>query len=274
MPIVIFSRLPFTSSEAIAHNAASRLGFECLDQEVFQEAAQRSGFSEAHLRRAFEEAPSLFGMSLATRKRAVAHVGAALSRRLLRDNVVYHGPFGHFLIQGVAHVLKVRIHAQLADRVALKVKRDGGSTQEAEKFISRIDRERLLLARMVFGAEDDDPNLFDLVVNTSQVDPETAVGIIAETVQHKRYQAMTYSQRCLENLELSYRARAALVELDPDVAVQAENGQVRVRTKASGRSKEGRVAAIRERIGKLEGVRTVEVEVVEDFLDRLAGSLR
>jgi hypothetical protein len=193
---------------------------------------------------------------------------------LLPDNVVFHGPFAHCLVQGISHVLKVRVFAHVQDRVALKVKQEGGSTREAGKAIVATDRARLLLAKLAFGVDDDDPSLFDLVLNTSQVDPETAIGLIAETVGHKRYQPMTYSQKCLENLELSQRARAALVDLDPEVVVQAESGQLRIRTRSAGRGKARRLAQIRERVATLSGVSGVEVETVADLLDHLTGSFR
>jgi cytidylate kinase len=274
MPIIIISRLSYTSGEAIAHGLASRLGYECLADEVFPEAASRSGIPVGKLRQALEEAPSLFGMAPSARKRLIAHLQAALLRRLLPDNVVFHGPFAHCLVQGISHVLKVRVFAHVQDRVALKVKQEGGSTREAGKAIVATDRARLLLAKLAFGVDDDDPSLFDLVLNTSQVDPETAIGLIAETVGHKRYQPMTYSQKCLENLELSQRARAALVDLDPEVVVQAESGQLRIRTRSAGRGKARRLAQIRERVATLSGVSGVEVETVADLLDHLTGSFR
>ena len=35
----------------------------------------------------------------------------------VKDNVVYHGLAGQFLVAGVSHVLKVRIMAEMEDRV-------------------------------------------------------------------------------------------------------------------------------------------------------------
>jgi hypothetical protein len=201
----------------------------------------------------------------------ISLVSAVLAKKLLDDNVVYHGPFGQVLVTGVSHVLKVRIVAQLEDRVANKVKREGGlSAAEAERAILREDRERLQLAKQVFNLDDDDAALFDLVINTSQVDVDTASDIITGTVKLKRYQPMTYSVRCMENFELSARARAHLIDLDPNVLVEADNGKVRIRTRGGGWSTRKKVSEIRQRTANLEGVKSVDVEAVEDTLGRNA----
>jgi cytidylate kinase len=268
---ITISRLSYTSGRAIAHNVATALGYELADQEVFQSASSAWGIPEAKLLRAFQEAPAFFGMSASTRKRLIPLVSAELAAKLLKDDVVYHGPFGHVLVTGVSHVLKVRIFAQLEDRVANRVKRESGlSTAEAERAILHADRQRLQLAKEVFNVDDEDAAPFDLVINTSQVDVDTASDIITGTVKLKRYQPMTYSVRCMENLELSLRARAHLVDLDPNVLVEADNGNVRIRSRGGGWSARKKATEMRQRTAVLEGVTSVDVEMVEDTLGRMA----
>jgi cytidylate kinase len=245
---------------------ASTLSSELIDQEVFQDASAASGIPEDKLLTAFREPPSFFGMSAAMRKRSIAQVSAALAKRLLKDNVVYHGPFGHVLVPGISHVLKVRIFAQREDRVATKLEREANlSEADAEKALLREDKQRASLAKQVFGVDDEDTDLFDLVINTSQVDTDTATEIILNTVKLKRYQPMTYSIQCMENLELSLRARALLVADDPDVDVHVENGHVRVRARARS---EGKRRAMREKVATLDGVANVEIEALGDSLSR------
>jgi len=263
MPCIAISRLSFTSGKAIADKVASQLGYECVDREVFQDAAANSGLTEEKAARALQEPPSFFGMSAASRKRAIAHVSAALARRFRAGDVVYRGPFGHLLIPGISHVLKVRIFATREDRIEAKLEREPAvSAEEAERAIVKDDKYRLKLARLVFNADDDDPNLFDLVVNTSQVDVDTAVDIIAGTAKLKRYQPMTYSLRAMEDCELSLRARASLIDLDPDVSAQAENGRLRLRSRIRSADRAGKrqLAEMRQRASALEGVEDVEME--------------
>jgi cytidylate kinase len=274
MSIVNMSILSYTSGEAIAQEAASHLGYKFIDQEVFQDASQRSKIPLEKIRKAFYDPPSLLGMSVATRKRCFAHVQAAVCARLLEDNVLYRGPFGHLLVKGVSHVLNVRITASKDDRVASKVKSEGCDSKEAAKVISREDKNRLLVAKEIFGADDDDDGPFNLVIDTSATDTAAAVSTIADTVNQERYKPMTYSLQCMKDLELSCRVKALLVDLDPDVAVQAKKGEVQIRTIAGGRAKEKRLGEIRRRIEGQEGIAKTEIEAVTDVADLIDKRLR
>ncbi len=51
--------------------------------------------------------------------------GAALLKHVQKDNVVYHGLFGHFFLQDIPHVLKVRIVGDLEARVEDEVQARG-----------------------------------------------------------------------------------------------------------------------------------------------------
>jgi cytidylate kinase len=264
--------LSYTSGRAIAHEAASSLGYEVVDREIFLEASNTSGVSESKLLKAFQDPPTLFGMSSSTRKRYVVHVSAALAKRFLKGNVIYQGPFGYPLVTGVSHVLKVRIFAQREDRVSAMVERERGlSAAEAEKALLKQDRARAALAKQVFQTEDDDTSLFDLMINTSQVDTPSAVEIITNTAKLKRYQPMTYSIRCMENLELCLRVRAHITDVDVDAEVEADGGRIRIRTHGGGGLKKRKLSEIEQRVAALEGVETVEVEMIEDKLGRVAG---
>ncbi len=273
MTCILISRLSYTSGRAIAHDAAAKLGYEVIDKEIFQEASVTSGVAESKLLKAFQNPPTLFGMSSSTRKRYVVHVSAALAKRLLKGNVIYQGPFGYPLITGVSHVLKIRIFAQREDRVATMVEREQGlSAAEAEKAILKQDGARAALAKQVFQAEDNDASLFDLMINTSQVDTVSAVEIITNTAKLKRYQPMTYSIRCMENLELCLRVRAHITDVDVDAEVASDGGSVRIRVHGGGGLKKRKLSEIEQRVASLEGVETVRVEMVDDSLGRIAGS--
>ena len=56
----------------------------------------------------------------------------SLLQHVLKDNVVYHGLAGHYFLQDIPHVLKVRIIADIEDRVEEEeMKRENISAAEA-----------------------------------------------------------------------------------------------------------------------------------------------
>jgi hypothetical protein len=149
---------------------------------------------------------------------------------------------------------------------------EGVSEAEAEREISKQDSARAALAKQVFNTEDSDTRFFDLVINTSQVDTQSAVEIITSTAKLKRYQPMTYSKQCMENLELSLRVRSHIADFDVDAKVVADGGKVQIRVQSRGGLKKRKLSEIQRGVEALDGVESVVVEAVDDSFDRLAGS--
>ena len=274
MPIITVSRRAYSRGKEIAEKSADILGYECVGRKVLRLASSEYGIPEEKLYKATHEAPSLLGMTPKTRKKYIAYVKAAFAEYMLKDNIVYHGPAGELLIQGVSHLLRVRINAELEDRIALKMKRDGVSEKEARHGIVDIDEQHAKLMRWVYGRDDTDASLYDLVINVSQIGVEKAVDIITGTVKLKKFQPMTYSKKLLKNIELSCRVTAHLIDLDPDVRVRSENGSVHVFTKATGKAKTKNVEIIKERTSNLPDVKDVDVHMSEDLFERIAGEMR
>jgi cytidylate kinase len=270
MPIVLLSRWSYTSGTTVAERLCSLLQCESIESEVLAEASTRSGIPRAKLERAFSEPPSFFGMSAVARKVCVAHVQAALSTRLLKDHALYDGPFGVHLIRGVSHVLTVRIQSDLEDRVVLKVQRDGGVPDDARKSIQEQDRHRLALARLLFDADDDNDDVYDVSINTSRIDVNTAVELIVERAKQDRLKPTTYSVACLEEQALAHRVRAALVDLDPGVEVAVHSETVSVRIRAQGLRAKKKISLARQRAAGIEGVGNLKIEQVKDPLARFA----
>ena len=274
MPIITISKRTYDRSEEIAERVAQIMGYECIGREVFVSASHEFDIPEEKLYDAILGSPSLLGMSPTKRKRYIAYVQAAVAEYMLKDNVVYYGPAGHLLIQGVSHVLRVRIIADLEDRIALKMKMEKVSEKEARKSILHDDEQRRKWVQTVYGKDVTDPSLYDLVINIGQITVDQAVDIITRTVKSRKFQPMTYSTNLMKNIELSCRVRAHLIDIDPEIRVRSENGNVHVYAKASGRARKKHAEIINERAMKLPGVKSVEVHMSEDMFERIAGEMR
>lgn len=274
MAIVDISSLPYSEGEAIAQNLAARLGYGFIGEEIFQEASGRFNTPAPKLREAFHRMPLLLGMSSAVRKRYIAQVHAVLAEKFLAPDAVHHGPFGHLLAKGVSHVLHVRVHAKLEDRIARRAEREGTTAKKAERAILREDMQRTTIAKMVFDQDDGDTSHFDMVVNTSRMEADTAVEVIAEAAGHSRYAPMSYSLQCMQDIAQAATLKAVLADLDPDIRVETGRGNVVVRSRIQGAGKKKRADKIRKRLEGFEGVHSLEVNIVQDAIDRISGSLR
>ena len=123
----------------------------------YPKASEHFNVPEIKLARAIHDAPSIFDRLTYGKERYIAYIREALLHHFVKDNVVYHGLAGHFFVQGVCHVLKVRILADLEDRVTEEMKRQGISAEEARAFIQKDDEERYRWSYRLYGIDNRDP---------------------------------------------------------------------------------------------------------------------
>ena len=154
------------------------MGYECISREILLEASEQFNIPEIKLVRAIHDAPSILERFTYGKERYVAYLRAALMKHVQKDNVVYHGLAGHFFLQGIPHVLKVRIVADLEDRVAEEMKRENISAAEARHILKKDDDERRRWSIQIFGMDTWDPMLYDMVLHIKSIKVDDAVELI------------------------------------------------------------------------------------------------
>ena len=124
MSIITISRGSYSRGKEVAEKVAAALGYECISREILLEASEQFNIPEIKLVRAIHDAPSILERFTYGKEKYVAYIKAALLKHVQKDNVVYHGLAGHYFLQEIPHVLKVRIIADLEDRIAEEMKRE------------------------------------------------------------------------------------------------------------------------------------------------------
>ena len=210
MAIITISRGSYHRGREVAEKVAQKLGYEVLSRDILLEASEEFNIPEIKLIRAIRDAPSILDRVTRQKEKYVAYIRAALLKHVQKDNVVYHGLFGHFFLQDVPHVLKVRIVADLEVRVADEVKREGISESKAREIIMKDDKERRKWALHLYGADWWDATLYDLVIHLKTITVDDAVDLLYHVVQLPGFQTTPESQEAINNL-----LRAALMEVAP-----------------------------------------------------------
>jgi cytidylate kinase len=226
MSIVTISRGSFSHGKEVAEKLAEKLGYECISREVILEASAHFNIPEIKLTRAIHDAPSILDRFTYGKERYVTYFREALLHHLQKDNVVYHGLAGHFLVPGVSHVLKVRILASMEERVAEEIRREGISAEEARKMLKRDDEERYRWSYHLYGLDNRDPGLYDLIIHINSIPTEWAAEIIQHALSLPRFRATPESQKAMDNLMLAAQVQAALAEEVPSVRVEVINGEL------------------------------------------------
>ncbi len=188
MPIITISRGTLTGGRAVATCLAEMLGVPCLAREVLQEAARELNASEETVRHKLEVPPGRWALLTRDRRRYLLALQAALATQGASGDLVYHGLAGQFLLRGLPGVVRARLIAPLELRVRALITAHHATTQQAaERFIRHVDRDRRRWVRLMYGAEIDDPALYDVTINLRAIALETACRIIAELARQPRY---------------------------------------------------------------------------------------
>ncbi len=232
MPIITISRGCYSHGKEVAEKLCAKLGYVCVSREIILNSSEHFNIPEIKLSRAIHDAPSILDRFTYGKERYVAFIREALLHYLQKDNVIYHGLAGHFFVQGVSHALKVRIMADLEDRVDEEMRRlESISPEEARKTLMKDDDERRRWSQHLYGIDTSDPSLYDMVIHIKSLTTDDAVEIIAEAASRPSFQATPESQKAIDILFLAAQVQAAMVAEFPATTVEVENGEIVVSTK-------------------------------------------
>jgi len=259
MAIITISRGSFSRGKEVAEKVAAHLSYECISREVLLDASDRFRIPEIKLVGAIHDAPSILDRLTHGKESYVAYIQSALTRRVAKDNVVYHGLAGHLLLKSVPHLLKVRIIAELADRIAEEMKREGVSEEVARTTLFRDDQERRKWTKSLYGVDPWDPALYDLVIRIHRLTTDDAVDCICQAVNKEQFKTTKEAQRMMDDLALASQIKAALVEKHFDVAVLSEYGNVLVYNKGSERLLNKLEEQVKELSSGMKGINNIEV---------------
>jgi cytidylate kinase len=261
MPIITISRGSYSKGKEVAEKVCQRLGYSCVSREVLVEASDHFNIPEIKLVRALHDAPSVLERFTYGKERYLTFFESAFLERVQKDNVVYHGLAGHFYLKGVKHVLKVRILADLEDRIRLEMEREKISRDEALYVLKKDDQERRQWSLRLFGMDSWDPSLYDLVIHIHQITVDDAVDIICQTARSEHFRTTSESQKTLDDLVLAARVRARLIDACPSVRVRAQEGVVYVDSQAGPTVAEQLAEELRVLAEPVSGVKEVRIDV-------------
>jgi cytidylate kinase len=232
MAIITISRGSYSKGKEIAERVAEKLGYECVSRDILLEASEHFHIPEIKLVRALHDAPSILERFSFGKERYVAFTEEAFLEHMQRDNIVYHGLAGHFFLKGVGHNLKVRIVADIEDRIKLEMEREGITEDKARSILKKDDYERRRWSMALHGIDTADPSLYDIYIHIHKITVEDAVDIICHTAKLPHFATTEDSQKIMDDLVLASKVKVAIIDEWPRVNVKAYEGKIYVHTEA------------------------------------------
>jgi cytidylate kinase len=261
MAIITISRGSYSKGKEVAEGVAERLGYACISRDLLVEASENFNIPEIKLVRALHDAPSVLERFTYGKERYLTYIEAAFLKHAQKDNIVYHGLAGHFFLQGVQHVLRVRVLADIDDRIRFEMEREKIPRDEASSILKSDDHERRQWSLKLFGVDTWDPSLYDLVIHITKLTVDDAVSIICHTVGLQDFNTTPESQKVLDDLVLASDVKTKLVTTYPNVKVTAREGIIYIDTPSAMTSAPQVGKTLEELARKVPGVKDVRVHV-------------
>jgi len=268
MSIITISRPSCSQGRIIAEKVAEKLGFECLSREILLEAAEQFNVPQTKLDKALHDGPTLFERLSHGKEHYIPYIKASLLNRLAKGNIVYHGLAGHFLVQDIPQVVKIRIQADQGARIAEMVARENVSEEMARSLLAEEDKERDSWNRHVCGINRADSELYDLVINLKDISVEECVSMICNTVALKKFAVTEDTLRQIEDLAFAVTIKATLSTKFDKAIVTSRSGKVFIKLPDPIGDVEKTKAEIESLLSGIPGINHLDFAITANTLTR------
>ncbi|MFT5699209.1 MAG: cytidylate kinase [Desulforhopalus sp.] len=224
MPIISISRGSYSRGKEVAERLAERLGYECVSRDILLETCEEFSIPETRLIKALHDAPSILDRFTHGRERYISYFRAAFFKHMVKNNIVYHGLFGHFFLNEIRHTIKVLIIANMDHRIADEMQREKCSAEEARYQLKKDDDERRKWGLSLHGKDTMDCNLYDLVLNVDIIEVEKVVDILQGIIEDGRFDETPESIALLKQQAMIACIHAIIVNDSPRATVEINNG--------------------------------------------------
>jgi cytidylate kinase len=191
-PIVTISRQKGSGARELATALARRLDLEIHGASLIDHIARDARLEREVVANLDERARSqvdLWVKGVLNRRiflRDNYHVALARAVRTLaaHGGVVIIGRGANFILADACS-LRVLLVAPAEERAARIAAQENLSTGEAGRRLAELDEERRLFIRKMFGVEADDPEHYDLTLNTARLPRERTVEVVMSALESR-----------------------------------------------------------------------------------------
>ena len=182
MAVITISRQLGSWGDEVAQAVASRLGYEVLCRELINRAAIRAGTPDMAL--ATIDDLGLLGIHPAPKSRQAYQQAIldVMQEAANRDNIIIIGRAGQVILSNFPNTLHVKVIAPARIRARRIAETHNIPIEAASAQIETSDRARRNYLRRYYHVRWDDPELYDLIVNTQRLSPDQAACLICQAL--------------------------------------------------------------------------------------------
>jgi cytidylate kinase len=235
MPVVAMTREMGSLGKDVAARLSERIGKPLVHHEIIGLLADKMRLRKSHVVR-FLEGKSGIWERMTTDTASLSIYTADETLKLVENGEVgvLRGWGAAHLLRAVPHVLAVRVCAPLNTRVERMMERLQTEDRSLiENEIRMSEEAHAAITRRHFGIDWQQPENYDLVLNTERVSVDECVDEIASLLEKPNFQETSESLRIFANLALQMHVRAALRQDSRtqrmNIGIDANEGRITLR---------------------------------------------
>ena len=183
--VICISRALGCGGEQVGRFAAKALGLRYLDEEILVAAADKEHLDPADLARVEQRRSGLqrvldgfvAGDTIAEMLRSL--IRQAVADAAAEGNAVIVAHAASIALAGTPGVLRILVTGTPEARARRLAASEHLSEKEAAKVIGKSDKSRAAYLKRFYGV-DEQPNLYDLIINTDHIPVEGAARLIVQ----------------------------------------------------------------------------------------------
>lgn len=216
MSLITISRSMGSGGSRIASLVADGLNVELYDDRRLQEEAVAMGIRSEELKSLNEKAPGFFDHVWSHKPELYLDLMESVIYEVARKGegvIMGHG--SQLLLREFGCAMHVLVHASESTRIQRMIDRHGMTRKAAERLVHKSDHVQKGFLRFAFHMDWNDPSLYDMVINTEKVGPQSAAKLIVEAAQAQEIKECSITALdAMERMSLTRRIEASLLRND------------------------------------------------------------
>jgi len=267
MTVIAMTREMGSLGKDVALGLSVQLGFAVVHHELVErEVADRMDIRESEVHRFLEGSASMFERWKIDQSKLSSYSAEEILHIAQNDNVLIRGWGATELLKDVPHVIRVRVCAPMAARIARMMDRmDVRDPDVARREIERSDTAHTRVARKFFDEDWEDPVNYHMVLNTGEVPVEACIDQIRLMTESPVFATSEKSRAVIADKIIEARIRAALDEATVigidgrSFDIEVKDGKVMLSGYASN---QGQIDSVAGMLGEMDGVIGVHNEIL------------
>lgn len=193
--VITISRQKGSGGHYVGELLAKKMGIKCYDEELIIETAKVSGMSENYVTK-HDEKPAhniIYFAGQPVPMHLYMEQSKVIRDIAARESCVFVGRCADYVLRDFNNVINVFVTAPLGARIDRVCKREGISVTEAEKMITRIDKERSSYYHFYSQQRMGNCANYQICLDTSRISIDDAVEMIEEYINRSHTEGIIKS---------------------------------------------------------------------------------